>query len=172
LNELEKYFKYRQDLIDQYIKGDMNKHEYLNKNLDAVLSLREKPFKYLDSIEKCLFNYQYFNAKAKSAKMISHTYSDYEHKNLYLEKVKYYYDKKDFATRKTLELLDFRGIDAYFIKVRSSYLKGKLFEIIMEDYDMILHSANDSILSLLRRERVFDEKIRISKIDHYINAKY
>ncbi len=56
LNALQKYFNYRQALIDQYIKGDMSKREYLERNLDAVLSLNIKPFKNADTVDKALFN--------------------------------------------------------------------------------------------------------------------
>ena len=160
LNEIQKYFKYRQGLIDQYVKGDMTKREYLSKNLDAVLGLRDKPFSIVDTLEKGLFNYQYYNALAK------------ECKNTEPAKTDYYYSKKDRATLSVLRILDFRGVDAYFIRVRSPQLKGRLFEIIIQEYQMILHSANAGILERLRRERVFAEETRQSVIDGYINQKY
>ena len=37
MNAIQKYFKYRQSLIDQYAKGDMTKREYLQKNYEAVV---------------------------------------------------------------------------------------------------------------------------------------
>ena len=160
LNEIQKYFKYRQGLIDQYVKGDMTKSEYLSQNLEAVLALREKPFNIVDTLEKGLFNYQYFNALAK------------ECKNTDPAKTDYYYAKKDKATLSVLRILDFRGVEAYFIRVRSTQLKGRLFEIIIEEYQMILHSANPEILERLRRENVFMEETRKSLIDGYINQRY
>ena len=160
LNEIQKYFKYRQGLIDQYVKGDMTKREYLAKNLEAVLSLRDKPFTIVDTLEKGLFNYQYFNAMAK------------ECKNTDPAKTDYYYSKKDRATFSVLRILDFRGVEAYFIRVRSPQLRGRLFEIIIQEYQMILHSANPEILARLKRERVFAEETRKSVIDGYINQRY
>jgi len=160
LNEIQKYFKYRQGLIDQYVKGDMTKREYLSQNLDAVLALRDKPFSIVDTLEKGLFNYQYFNALAK------------ECKNTDPMKTDYYYSKKDRATLAVLRILDFRGVEAYFIRVRSPQLRGRLFEIIIEEYQMILHSANNEILERLRRENTFSEEMRQSVIDGYINQKY
>ena len=54
--------------IDQYLKGDMTKSEYLAQNFQAVLNLKDKPFKNVDSVDKGLFNYQFYNAMAKQAK--------------------------------------------------------------------------------------------------------
>ena len=160
MNEIQKYFKYRQGLIDQYVKGDLTKREYLKRNLDAVLALREKPFSIIDTLEKGLFNYQYFNALAKECT-----------KNETLKK-DYYYAKKDKATLSVLRILDYSDIEAYFIRVRSSRLKGRLYEIIIQEYRMILHSANPEILKQLRYEGVFSEETRQSVIDGYINQKY
>ena len=160
MNEIQKYFKYRQGLIDQYVKGDMTKREYLSRNLDAVLALRGKPFGIVDSLEKGLFNYQYFNALAKECKDTDPAKTDY------------YYSKKDRATLSVLRILDFQDTEAYFIRVRSPQLRGRLFEIIIKEYQMILHSANIEILRKLREEGVFIEETRQSVIDGYINQKY
>jgi len=165
VNALNKYFRYRQNLIEQYIKGDMTKSEYLMENLNAVLSLKSEPFKKIDSVEKGLFNYQYFNALAKEIKM--EATNSFEG-----EKADYYYEKKDNATLKVIELLDYKGILAYPIYVRSKALKGKLFEIVLENYNMILHSTNELILKRLKDMEVFSDEIRKSLIDGYINQRY
>lgn len=173
MNVLTRYFNYRQSLIDQYIKGDMTKSEYLERNLDAVLGLNIKPFKNIDTLEKGLFNYQYFNALAKESKQMSYDFSDREIKYEYMEKADYYYDKKDKATLKIIELLDYKGIEAYYIKVRSKNLKGKLFEIIINDYNnMILHSTNDYIAKRLKDNYILSDIEKKSIIDGYINQKY
>lgn len=171
MNKLQKYFKYRQSLIDQYVKGDMTKREYLAYNLDAVLSLNIKPFKNIDTVDKGLFNYQYYNALAKDCKMMIKTL-DNENAYIYREKVNYYYAKKDNATQRVLDLMDYVGVTAYFISVRSKELKGKLFEIILEDHNMILHCTNEGILNRLKDEKVFSEGTRKSLIDSYINQRY
>ncbi len=172
MNKLQKYFNYRQALIDQYAKGDMTKKEYLKKNLDAVLSLNIAPFKNIDTVEKALFNYQYYNAMAKEAKIDAAYASNSEYAYCLREKADYYYSKKDAATLKILRLLDFKGINAYFINVKSKYLKGKLFEIVLLEHNMILHSSNSVILNQLRNECIFDEHTKKSVIDSYINQKY
>ena len=163
MNEIQKYFRYRQSLIDQYIRGDMTKSEYLNKNLDAVLSLNIKPFRYVDSIEKGLFNYQYYNAMAKEAGVEAGRHTG---------DVDSYYREKDKATLQILRLLEYENVSAYFIKVRSKYLKGKIFEILLNDYNAIMHSKNKYILNNLQKAGVFTDGTRVSLIDGYINQKY
>ena len=171
MNALNKYFCYRQALIDQYVKGDMTKREYLERNLDAVLSLNIKPFKNVDTVEKGLFNYQYYNAMAKDACMQA-KYCDSEKEAVFFEKASYNYRMKDKATMKVLEMLDFSGVEAYMIKVRSKELKGRLFEIILTEKNMVLHSMNETVLNRLKTERVFHEGTKKSVIDGYINHRY
>lgn len=173
MNGIQKYFRYRQALIDQYKKGDMTKREYLQANYDAVIHNDIMPFKNIDTIEKGLYNYQYYNALAKQMKYISTQHGlDYELKKDYLEKSNYYYFKKDKATQMVLKFLDYRGVTAYFVQVRSKALKGKLIEIVMEDQEMILHTTSEKILQILREEGVFYEESRKSLIDGYVNQRY
>ena len=172
MNKIQKYFEYRQSLIDQYLMGDMTKSEYLARNFDAVLGLRREPFKYLDNIDKCLFNYQYYNAYAKDAKMMASSAKSQKVKEQYLREADYYYSKKDAATLKALELLDFKGVSAYFIKVKSKNMKFRLFEIKLAEPGTILHSMNEGILARLRVEGVFEDGTRVSQADMYINQKY
>ena len=151
----------------------MTKREYLDKNLDAVLALNIPPFKNIDNVDKGLFNYQYYNAMAKEAKMTSHSCIDREMHKVYDEQSNYYYTQKDKATMKVLQLLDFKGVRAYFIKVKSKELKNKLFEIVLEESSgMILHSSNQLILKRLKEEGVFENSVKTSLIDGYINQRY
>ncbi|MFQ8688131.1 MAG: DUF6648 family protein [Lachnospirales bacterium] len=172
MNALQRYFNYRQALIEQYTKGDLTKKEYLNLNLDAVLALKDEPFKRVDSLEKGLFNYQFFNAMAKDASMEAKKYASKDFCGIYTEQVNYYYNRKDSATMKILELLDFIGVESYFIKVKSRELKNRLFEIVLKENGMILHSTSEAVLNRLKRENCFSEGVRKSLIDNYINNKY
>lgn len=173
MNAIQKYFKYRQSLIDQYAKGDMTKREYLQRNYEAVVYGDIGPFHNMDTLEKALFNYQYYNALAKEMKSISTTRDmEYELKQDYMEKSNYYYAKKDKATLRALRLLDFQGVEAYFIKIRSRFLKGKLFEILIAEENIVLHSTSTLILKCLREEGVFFEESRKSVIDDYVNHRY
>ena len=168
MNQLQKYFNYRQAHIDQYIKGDMTKREYLDRNLDAVLSLNIKPFRNVDTLDKALFNYQYYNAMAKDCKM--NAYGDYEFQ--LSEMMDHYYYQKDKATMKALQLIDY-NVTAYHISVRSKELKNKLFEIVLREHNnMILHSTNEAIKNKLIEEGVFEKSTKKSLIDYYINHKY
>ena len=122
MNAIEKYFAYHQCLIDQYGRGDMTKQEYLQKNYEAVIYGDIGPFRNMDTIEKALFNYQYYNALAKEAKLVSTSGGmEYELKKDYQQQSNYYYHKKDQATLRALHLLDFEEVDAYFVKVKSHY---------------------------------------------------
>ncbi len=173
MNAIQKYFRYRQSLIDQYAKGDMTKREYLRRNYEAVVYGEIGPFRNMDTVEKALFNYQYYNALAKENKTISTSRDmDYELKRDYLEKSNYYYNKKDRATLTALRMLDYQGVQAYFVKVRSKYLKGRLYEIVIEEENIILHSTSPLILKCLREEGVFHEESRKSVIDEYVNRRY
>lgn len=97
----------------------------------------------------------------------------YEGRQDFLEQADYYYSRKDDVTMKLLKLLDFRGIEAYFVKVKSPVLKNKLFEIVLKEYDnVILHSKNEAILNMLIRENAFINEERRSLVDAYINQKY
>ena len=173
MNEIQKYFRYRQSLIDQYHKGDMTKREYLEKNYEAVIYGNIKPFRNIDTVEKGLYNYQYYNALAKQKKSLSTMKDlDYELKREYQEQSQYYYNKKDKATAAVLRLIDYRNVEAYFVKVQSKYLKGKLFEIVLNAHDVVLHSTSVYLLKRLREEEVFSEESKISLIDEYVNHRY
>lgn len=173
MNEIQKYFRYRQSLIDQYLKGDMTKREYLEKNYEAVVYGSIRPFRNIDTVEKGLFNYQYYNALAKEKQSMSTIKDlDYELKREYQEQSRYYYQKKDKATGVVLRLLDYRNVEAYFVKVKSKALKGKLFEIVLFEPDVVLHSTSPLLLQRLREEEVFQETSRVSVIDEYVNHRY
>ena len=172
MNEIQKYLRYRQALIDQYIRGDMTKREYLNKNLDAVLGLNIKPFRFIDTVEKGLFNYQYYNAMAKDAKSLSMEINDKDAEFRLRGESNSYYHDKDRATMAILKLIDYENISAYFIKVRSKYLKGKIFEIVLYDYNAIMHSKNLLLLENIKKAGAFKEGMHTSLIDGYINQRY
>ena len=129
-------------------------------------------FKNVDSVDKGLFNYQFYNAMAKQAKSESQNYYDREIANSYRDKSNYYYNLKDKSTLKILELSDYKDTEAYFIKVKSKALKNKLFEIILHDKNMILHSTSKVVLNRLKNENVFNDTVKKSLIDEYINHRY
>jgi len=174
LNNFEQFLRHRQSLIDQYKKGDLTKDEFIQENYTYINSLDIKPFQKVDNDKKAIYNYQYYNVLAKYYQKLAHDLKkNHGAKEDYLEMSNYYYSKKDHSTEKLLKILDFKGVEAYYVKVKSPHLKKKLFEIVLSDYDnLILHSKSEVLLNLLLEENVFSFQERNSLVDSYINQKY
>ncbi|AZR74774.1 hypothetical protein BBF96_01155 [Anoxybacter fermentans] len=173
----DKFFTHREALIAQFSMGDISKREFIAANYDFVMSLGVKPFKNIDCLQKGFFNYHYYNILAKYRYMEARDikrkgeYEKYYRKAI--EEVNYYYRQKDLATLKILELIDFKNVEAYYIRVRSKFLKGELIEIILHDFeDLILHTKNERIREKLEQAGAFRYDNRKSVIDQYINQKY
>lgn len=130
-NIFEKFFKQRKSLIQQFKKGDMTKKEYIEESYDYIRHMNITPFKRVDNFNKAIYNYQYYNMMAKYCFLRAREIKRYEkHPEIYkkyIDKVNYYYYKKDQTTLKAIELLDYFDVEAYYIKVTSDYLKNKLF---------------------------------------------
>ncbi|MCX7711349.1 MAG: hypothetical protein N2484_16030 [Clostridia bacterium] len=173
-NKFEQFLKNRQNLIDHYMKGDLSKEEFIEENYRCIHALDIKPFQKIDNVKKAIYNYQYYNVMAKYYQKRAHDLSKrHESRQDFLEQANYYYSKKDRVTETLLKLMDFTGIEAYFVKVKSPNLKKRLFEIVLTDYDdIILHSTSEVIRNMLIHENVFQNEERKSLIDGYINQKY
>lgn len=176
-NIFDKFYQQRQSLIHQFKKGDITKKEYIEESYAYIQQMQIRPFKRVDNFDKSIYNYQYYNMMAKysylKAKELKKHDKHPEIYREYLEKVNYYYHKKDLSTLKAIEILDFYGVEAYYIKVNSSNLKDSLFEIVFKNYEqVILHSKSQWLLERLKEEGVFKEGIRKSLIENYINQKY
>lgn len=174
LNKFDYFLKNRQSLIDQYTKGDLTKEEFIEENYRCINSLDIKPFQKIDNVKKAIYNYQYYNVIAKYYQKRAHDMTKRnEAREEFLELSNYYYSKKDDVTEKLLRLLDYSGIEAYYVKVKSPNLKKKLFEIVLKEYDdVILHSKSERLLNILKRENAFNNEERKSLVDSYINQKY
>ncbi len=173
-NKFEQFLRNRQSLIDHYVKGDLTKEEFIEENYRCIKALDIKPFQKIDNVKKAIYNYQYYNVLAKYYQKRAHDIGKkHESKEDFLELSNYYYSKKDRVTEKLLRLIDFVGVEAYYVKVKSPNLKKRLFEIILKDYDnIILHCTSETVKNLLEYERVFQQEERKSLIDDYINQKY
>lgn len=171
------FFENRSSLILQYTNGDISKKEFLEYNFNFVQSMNLKPFSKIDSYEKGMYNYQYYNVLAKYYTMMAR---DIKRAGKHMKYYKYYknlgnqyYQKKDQATYQLLKYLEFKNVEAYFINVDSKYLNDKLYEIVLLDYDeAIFHSKSLWLLDILRKEGVFIEGKKKSLIDGYINERY
>jgi hypothetical protein len=173
----ETFFEHRSSLIIQYKNGDITKREFLEGNYEIVRRMNMKPFLKIDSFEKGMYNYQYYNVMAKYftslAKEIRNTKKHQKYYLYYLNKGNNYYHEKDKAALNLLRFLEFKGVEAYFVKCASKSLQDKLFEVVLLDYkEAIFHSKANWFLEILREEGVFIEGIKPSLIDEYINEKY
>lgn len=174
INKFDQFLVHRQSLIDQYAKGDLSKEEFIEENYKFINSLGIEPFKKIDNVKKAIYNYQYYNVIAKYYQKKAHDIGKRnESRTDFFEMANFYYSKKDQVTEKLLRILDFTGIEAYYVKVKSPNLKKKLFEIVVKNYDnFILHSKSEKILNLLIEESIFTHEERKSLVDSYINQKY
>lgn len=191
-NKFERFLKHRQSLLLQYKMGDLTKNEFIEENFNTIERLGIKPFSRVDNIKKAIYNYQYYNVLAKFYYRQSRDYPPGSKQRRYLlsQSESCYYEK-DKVTMSLLKLLDYKNIEAYFVKVKSKRLKNKLFEIVIYDPDalmeintlsipfggpeadnVILHSKNKTILKRLREEKVFRDEKKRSVTDSYINQKY
>ncbi len=179
------FFEERDALFFLYKKGDLTKKEFIEENYFHIKRLNLKPFKKIDSFEKGIYNYQYYNALAKYGKLQARDKKLSEkHPELMREleeNIRQYYRKKDEALIRLLRFLDFENVEAYFVKSKSEALNYKLFEVVLleceylEGYrfeDVVFHSINPGILAELRKEGVFTEERKKSRIDDYVNRKY
>ena len=161
----------------QYGNGDLTKREFLEQNFELVRRTNLKPFLRVDTYEKGLFNYQYYNVLAQYytmlAKEIRNRKKHRKYYNYYLNKGNNYYHEKDKAALALLKLIEFKGVEAYFVEMDSKSLRDKLFEIVLLDYEeAIFHSKAQWLLDILREEKVFIEEKKVSLIDDYINETY
>lgn len=173
----ETFFDNRSSLIVQFKNGDISKREFLEYNFDFVRKMNVKPFLRVDSYEKGMYNYQYYNVLAKYytmlAKEIRNTRKHQKYYVYYLNKGNNYYHEKDKAALSLLRFLEFKGVEAYFIKCNSKLLQDKLYEIVLLDYkEAIFHSKALWLLDILKQENVFIEGKKTSLIDEYINETY
>lgn len=173
----EEFFENRSFLIMQYANGDITKREFLEGNFDYVQGMDVKPFSEIDSFEKGMYNYQYYNVLAKYYTMLS---KDIRNNGKHMKYYTYYksmgndfYHKKDRSILQLLGYLEYENVDAYFIKVESKFLRDRLYEIVLLDYkEAIFHSISYWLLDILRKEGVFTEGKKRSLIEYYINEKY
>lgn len=171
------FFKNRDALIAELMSGKITKREYIHKNYNHIKNTGAKPFATIDSFEKGIYNYQYYNMMAKYYSMLAaeekiRTRQLVFYKN-YLDECNNFYNEKDKTTFRLLRFLKFKNVESYFISMESLALKDVLFEIMLKDYDYaILHSKSLWLLNVLKKENVFSDKTKKSVIDYYVNDKY
>lgn len=172
----EDFFEHRSYLIMQYSQGDLNKKEFIKRNFDYLVLRNMTPYIKVDSYEKGMYNYQYFNVMAKYYKALSRdVYNTKKHQkyyNYYLNLANKFYHEKDKSVLSILKIEEFKDMDAYYIKCQSKALQNLLYEIVLNNKkEAIFHSKAKWLLNVLIEEKIFNNVTKKSIIDHYINEK-
>lgn len=173
----ESFFENRSFLIMQLENGDMDKPTFIRENYDFLSRIGATPFARVNSMEKGIFNYQYYNIMAKYYRSVA---IDLEKRGKhprvalsYRHKSDDQYHKKNLDISYMLNLVEYENVEAYYVKSKSKFLKDKLYEIVFLDYDKaIFHSTADWLLNNLKENNCFIEGKRKSLIDDYINTRY
>ena len=176
-NVFDKFKEKRESLIIMLKNGDISKTEYIEESYFYICDHGVKPFKNVDNFNKAVFNYQYYNMMAKYSKLKAKEIEYYgKHEKLgrdQRERINKYYHEKNRTTLKAIELLDYQGVEAYFIKVWSQNLKDKLFEIVFRDYpSVVFHSNGEWLRKRLEEEGIFHHIRKKSIIESYVNERY
>lgn len=171
-----KFYKRRSKLIEDYTRGEMSKREFIINNFQLAYQM-SGPYVKVDSFEKALFNYQYYNCMAKHYSMMASQCKKSKKSkrtyNRYFSLGNSFYEKKDDVVCQILELLNYEFIQAYPIQTDSKRLDDKLFEIVaLKRKEAIFHSISPKIRKILCDKGLFDINKRPSLIAEYINDTY
>lgn len=172
-DKLKSFIKLRSKYIDLLDKGKLSKIEFNEKNNKLFVELDLKPFSKIDTFEKALFNYNYYNTKAKIALFNCNRYKEQKKERKYRRELNLKlncYDEKDKASMALIKLEAPADIEAYYINLHSKNLATSIFEINFLNRDkVILHSKSETIKNLLIELGVFKKEPMDSLIDSYVN---
>lgn len=175
IKSFDSFIDKRTDLITEYSKGHMTKKEFLDSNFNFLKEMGIRPFDEIDSFEKGMYNYQYYNVKAKYYGMKASDAREVNSSkyNYYRDMRNRYYHEKDKSIMDFLKFLDYKDMEAYYVEMESEFLDDEIFEIVLLNHDKaIFHSKSHWILKKLRDKDVFIRGKKKSLIDDYINEKY
>jgi hypothetical protein len=173
--KLNAFETHRTFLIGRLEKGEIDKTSFIQMNHEYFEQIDHEPCEDVVSIEQCLYNYQYYNTQAKYAKMQSMLlkYKDPFVAVDFRKQAEKIYRIKERVTEKMVEVCKDQKIEAYYITISSKSLKGKIFEIVFKDLDqVILHSMDQRVKKKLIQMNCFDNRMKKSIIDEYINSLY
>lgn len=173
--DFEHYRKMRCDLIEALERGEQDKNSFIDANTEMYIHLELKEPKTIVSALDGLFYYQYYNTLAKHHQM---RFRDLKYKDPFVavdhrklsEKL---YAIKENITYRLLGAIDYKDLDAYYVKSDSKQLNRKLIEIVLVNEEKaILHSLDDRIIRSLKAKGLLSTEQRPSLIDSYINKRY
>ncbi len=165
----------RNRLIDCLESKELSKSDYIEQNYKKFVDGISEPSTDIQNLDEGLIAYHYYNILAK--KLIMEGNDAYFRDPFYAKKCHFEaysnYTKKDRVTMAIMDILGYKDIEAYFVKLESENLNESLYEIVALNYfRVIFHSKDTRLLNRLRDKGVFCEGIKNSKIDDYINTRY
>jgi hypothetical protein len=174
-DKLEELILYRNELIEKLEENKITKSDFIQANYDYISKYKISPYVKIDSVQKGVLAYQYFNSIAKYllSKAFEIELKDPRKAYEMREEGFQNYEYKNNIVKKVLEKVDYINVEAFFVKMNSKALEGELFEIVLKDYEkVIFHTRDKLILNRLKKNGCFIDGIRDSLIDEYINEKY
>lgn len=172
---LEDFILFRNQLIQRLDNHEIDKFEFIIRNYEYISKFEVSPYTEIKSVSEGAFAYQYFNSTAKYylTKAFEIELRSPEKAYLLREKAFNNYEYKNNIIKKVLELIEYKNVEAFFIKMNSQALEGELFEIVLMDYEkMIFHTKDKMILNRLKKHGCFIDQVKESMISEYINKKY
>lgn len=176
--DYKEHFEERNRIIDLLDEQKIDKQEFIMRNLQCYegTNFLKLP-KHFDSLEEALYHYQFHNSKAKYFKwkymesIESQRIFALECKNKSL----FHYEQKEAVT--LLLLKDFYSdhgkISAYYLKMNSKALDGKLVEIVFHEYErVVLHSLDKKVIDFLKFHSILTNEPKSSLIDGYVNERF
>lgn len=173
---LATFLEKRQKLIEELSIQKIDKIMFLKLNYDLIRTLQMKPYSVIDTIEKGIYNYQYFNILAKYYQIQASIAYKENKKRKYKEHINSrnnYYAKKDDTTLALLDLLNEDQLLCHFVVTPSKRLENKLLEIVVTHMQyVVLHTLSSRIIDVLQKRGIEIKVAQPSVIDHYVNSGY
>lgn len=172
---LKEYLEFRNKCLDELTEGTLSKESFITTMFDFFNDHNLSAIKNVTSFDEALYNYQYYNVRAKMDMM---EFKDYEMRDLQYalscrDRAFEDYRQKDIMILKMLDLEGYEHVKGFFIKMNSVDLEGELFEVVFTDKErVIFHTKDRRILRRLRNNNCFNEELQESLISEYVNKSW
>ena len=170
-DKLKKVLASRSALIDALESLELTKDEFHLENYRLLVRMQMKPFQRVDTLEKGLYNYQFFNTMAKFYLQQLQTAHPKKRK-LVTETIRNYYAQKDACILDILKQNAQEPVTAYYIETDAESISDALFEIVFPLREkMIFHSLDARVKQELLARGCFQSQRRRSLIHNYVNSR-